>query len=135
MSLLNHNFPAHQAEAIAQVHCRRIISNKKPSQASNTCSETAIKSSENNQTSTLKDTESFTYAPSIVRHFNIQNELLDSMEERKLESYLNMTEPHFTMYEDGTNKAYVSFPIHQVHAAGSMLFCVDTGVSHSCIAH
>ena len=37
------------------------------------------------------------------------------------------------MYEEETILTHISFPVYQVHTVDSMLFCVDTDASHSCI--
>ena len=55
------------------------------------------------------------------------------MEEQRLENYLSMRELDLAMYEDETTINYISFPIYQVHTVDPILFCVDTGASHSCI--
>ena len=132
-NLMSRNFPAHQAEAIAQLHRSRIVSNIRYSQASNSSSDTPSQSTEDNQVSILKDTNNKSEAPSYIRHINIPNELLDLMEEQKLENYLSMPEYDLKMYEDETTITYLSFPIYQVHAVDLVLFFVNTGAPHSCI--
>ena len=44
-----------------------------------------------------------------------------------------MPEPDLKMYEYETTITYTSFLVYQVHAVDPMLFCVNTGVPHSCI--
>ena len=107
-NLMIRNFPAHQAEAMAQLHSSRIIPYIRHSQASNSSSETHVQSTEDNQVSNLKDTNNKTTAPSHVRHFNIPNEPLNSMEEQRLENYLSMPELDLTMYEDETTITHTS---------------------------
>ena len=79
----------------------------------------------------MKDTNSKSDTPSYTRHFKIPNELLDSMEEQRLENVLSMPKRDLTMYEDKTTITYIALPIYQVHTFEPMLLCVDTGASHS----
>ena len=80
---MNRNFPAHQAEEIAQLHSNRILSNIRHSQTNSSSSETRIQDNVYKRPSILKDTNSKTTTPSDIRHFNFPDELLDSMEEQK----------------------------------------------------
>ena len=91
-NLMNRNFPVHKAEAIVQSHKSRIISNIRHSKASNSSSETPTQSSVNIQVSTLKESDNKSHTLSHIRHFNIPKELLDSMEEQRLENILSMHE-------------------------------------------
>ena len=102
-NLTNHGFPANQAEAIAQLHSSKIVSNIRHSQSSNSPSEIPVQSNEDNQTCFLKDTNDKTTALSHFRHFDIPNELLDSIEVQRLENYLSMPELDPKMYEDETS--------------------------------
>ena len=99
---MDRNFPAHKGEAMAQVHSRWITSNVRRSQASNSFTEILTQSTEGNQVSTLKDLNKKNDAPLDSHHFNIPNELLDSMEEQRLENCFSMLEHDLTMYEDET---------------------------------
>ena len=55
------------------------------------------------------------------------------MEEQRLENYLRMPENNLKMYIDETTITYILFQIYQVHKVDHMLFCADTGSTHSCI--
>ena len=99
---MNRNFHARQAEAMVQLHRNSIVSNIRHSQASNSFSETPISRNKDNQASILKDTNKETTASSHIRHFNILDALLDSMEDQRLENYLIMPELDLTMNEDET---------------------------------
>ena len=129
---MNRNFLTHQAKEMVQLHRSRIVSNIRHSQASNSSSVTPVESTEDNQVSILKDTNNKSDAPSHIRHFNVPNEVLDSMEEQRLENYLNVSEHDLAMFEDKTTLPYISFPKYQVHTVEPILFCVDIGTSHSC---
>ena len=84
---MSRNFAVHQDEPIAQSHSKKILSNIRHSQASSSSSETPISGNKDSQPSTLKDTDNKTAVLSHIRHFNISDELLDSMEEQRLENY------------------------------------------------
>ena len=86
-----------------------------------------MKTTEDKQVSILKYTKNKSHTPSDIRHFNIPNIILDSMEEQRLESYLMMFELVLTLYEDEGAINYLSFPIHQVHIVDPMLYWVDIG--------
>ena len=115
------------------LHSNRIVSNTRHSEASNASSETPTQNTKDKQASILKDTNNKSDAPSYIRHFNIPNELLESMEEQRFENYLSMPELDLTMYEDETTINYISVPLYQVHTVDSMLFGNDIGGSHTCI--
>ena len=66
----------------------------------NSSCRTPIQSTEDSQTSILKEAKNNYTALSHVRHFNIPSELLGTMEEQRLESYLSKPEPDLTMYDD-----------------------------------
>ena len=100
---MSRNFPAHQAEAMAQLHSRRIISNIRNTQENKSSSNIPKQSAEDNQASILKDTNNENNTQLYIRHFNIPNELLDIMEEQRLENYLRMPERDLIMYEDEKN--------------------------------
>ena len=59
-----------------------------------------------------------------MHHYNIQNELLDSIEGQNDDSYLSIPEHDLPIYEDQTATVYVSFPIFQVHKIKSTLFAL-----------
>ena len=94
---MDRNLPANKAIAMAQLHSNRVVSNIRHSQASNSSSETPIQGNKDNQASILKDTNNKTTAPSYIRYFIIPDELLDSMEEKRLEIYLSMPGPDLTV--------------------------------------
>ena len=73
-------------------------------------------------------------APSPIRHFNIPNDQLNSMEKR-FGNYLNMPRQGLTMYDDEKTINYISSLIHQVHKVDPMLFWVDTVSPHSCMRY
>ena len=80
------NLPAHQAEAIVQLHNIRIVSNLRHSKPSNSSSETPAQRNEYNQAIILKDTNNNSNTASNIYDLNIPNELLDSTEGQKLEN-------------------------------------------------
>ena len=93
-------FPTNQAETLAQLRNNRIVPNRRHLQANNSTYETIIQSIEYNQVSIPKDTNNRTDAPSYIRHFNTTNELLDFLEEQRLDNYRIMTLLDLTMYKD-----------------------------------
>ena len=44
-----------------------------------------------------------------------------------------MPERDLKVHENETTITYISFPVYQAHIVDPILFCVDTGVPHSCI--
>ena len=116
---MNQNLATHQAKAMSQLHSSRIASSIKHSQASNAYSQTSMRGTEDNQISVLKDTNN-NDTTSLIRRFNIPRELLDSMEEQRIENYLRMPELDLKMYENKKIITYLSFAIHQVHTVDLM---------------
>ena len=96
------------------MHNFRVISDNRHSLVSKLFSGILRQSTEDNQASILKDTYKKSDKPSYIRHFNIRNELLESMEEQRLENYLITPEHKLTMYEDETTIAHISFRMYQV---------------------
>ena len=124
---MDRNFPANQAEALAQLYSNRVVSNIRHLRANISSSETPIKDYEDNQARILKDANNKTTAPSHIRHFYIPDESLDSMEEERLENYHSMSEPGLMMNEDERAMTFISFTVYQIHTFDPMLFCDDTG--------
>ena len=96
-------------------------------------SETPTKSTEDNQAGIMTDTNNKNDTPSHIRYFNIPNELLDSMEEERLENYLSIPELYLKMYEAETTITYQSFSMYQVHTVDLMIFCVNICAPYYCI--
>ena len=118
---------------MTQLHSSRIVSNKRHSQASNSSSETLTQYNEDKQTSILRDTSNNTSAPSHVRHFNIPNDLLDSMEEQRL---VNSFEQSWAWAQNVWKwNNYNLYFLSDVSSPQNcpMLFCADTGAPHSWI--
>ena len=97
---MNRNFPAYQAETIARLQSSMIVSNIRHSQTSKSSFEISKKVTKVNQVRILKYKNNKSDTSSHIRHFNIPNELLDSMEEQILEKCLSMPERDLTTYED-----------------------------------
>ena len=114
-NLMSRNFPAYQPETIAQLHSGRIVSNIRQSQASNSSSETPI--SENRKPSHYSEgPNNKITAPSHICHFNITDELLDSMEEQRLENFLSIPELDLTMNEDEISITSIFSDISNTHS-------------------
>ena len=130
MKFMNCNFPPHQAEAMVLLHSKRIISDTRHLKARNSTSEISTQRNEYNWANILKYTSSRSNTPSHIHHFNTPNELLDSMEERRLENYLSVPELDMKTYENKTIITYRSLPIYRAHTVNTMVFCVNNRALH-----
>ena len=95
---MSRNFPAHQAEAMAQLHTSRIIPNIRHTQT-NKADDDTEQPERNTQEGILKNTLTKNNAPSHVRHFNMSDELYNAMEEQRLEACLDISDQDPTSYE------------------------------------
>ena len=133
-SLTNRNFPAHQAEAMAQFRTSRIVPNIRHTHITEANGGTS-QQGRNGQEGILKDTRTDCNALTHVRRFNMSDELYYFMEERRLEAYLDMNDQNPTTYDKGTTLTLISIPIYRIHTLDPKLLCVDTGAPISCIGN
>ena len=99
-NLMSCSFPTYQAQEMAHLRNSRIVSNIRPSLASNSSFEILTRNTEDNQARVQKDKKKEEYTITYPPLQYPKRTFSGSRDKESPESYLSMREQSFTVYED-----------------------------------